>query len=161
LGLISDELGDVSVDEFKCLIQKGTPVAFVTNQFDVQRAITLSNYGFLNSAGRQLTLEPYSRFDRRQIFCFRFDNYLGAIASQDQYGMVFDVANLDHPVHCPVYAFPFHGQPNQQFEYRDHRLYSVSYGKYVTFHCEKHHFCMMDQTDSPLLIQKFGIIRGD
>jgi hypothetical protein len=161
LGLVSDELDDVSFDKFKELMNEGNPVTFVTIKSGVQSAITFSGEGFLNSAGRKLTLEPYTRSNTRQIFSFRFQNCLGAIASSHQYGMVFDVASVDHPVSCPVYMFPFHGQPNQLFQYRDRRLYSVSNGKCVTFDREKQHFFMGDESESPSLIQKFGIIQRD
>jgi hypothetical protein len=161
LGLISDEIDEVSFDKFKELMENGNPVTFVTTEFGVQSAITFSAEGFLNSAGRKLKLEPYARSNTRQIFSFRFENCLGAIAAGHQFGMVFDVANVDHPVNCPVYAFPFHGQPNQLFQYRDRRLYSVSYGKYVTFDREKQLFFMADKSESPRLIQKFGVIQRD
>jgi hypothetical protein len=161
LGLISDELSDLSPRLLEDLMVQGSPLTFVTTQYGIQSAITLSTEGFLNSAGRKLTLEPYSRSDTRQIFSFRFDHCLGAIASHHCYGIVLDVADVHEPVHCPVYGFMFHGQQNQQFQYRDRRLYSISHGKFVTFNRETKHFSMAEETRSPLLIQEFGIIRRD
>jgi hypothetical protein len=161
VGRASEELQVSSSAEIADLMQAGTQLSFIAKGLVGQLAITFSNDSFLNAAGKKLTLTPYSRSNRRQIFSFRFENCIGAIASHQQYGMVFDVAIAEKGDCSPVYAFMFHGQENQQFEYEGQRLKSVAAGQYVTFNMESGECFLAGATDSPRFAQTFGIINRD
>jgi hypothetical protein len=157
-NIVCEELPVTSTPEIAELMESGTPLTFIAKGIAGQRAITFSDEGFLNAAGRKLTLAPYSRSDKRQIFSFRFDSCVGALASHQQYGMVLDVAGWEDAGRRPVYTFMFHGQTNQQFTYSEKRLRSVAYGEYVTFDVQTGECFLADAIESRQFVQQFGII---
>jgi hypothetical protein len=160
-NVLSDELFPPSEAQLYDLMQKGTPLTFVAKGCKGNLAITFTQESYLNPAGRKLKLEPYVRSDKRQIFSFRFDDCIGAIASHGQFGMVLDAADSAAPRGSPVYVFMFHGGRNQQFEYREMYLRSCVNGKCVTFDLENRNCFLEQQLESPQFVQKFAILNPD
>jgi uncharacterized protein YfiM (DUF2279 family) len=161
IGALSEELVGPSDAEVRGLMQKGTPLTFVAHGVKGNLAIAFTRECYLNGAGMKVKLEPYARSEKRQMFSFRFDDCIGAIASHGQYGMVIDAADCNASRGSPVYAFMFHGGANQQFVYQDMRLQCCANGQCITFDLETGS-CFLDHPiESPPFVQKFAIVNRD
>jgi hypothetical protein len=160
-SVLSEELFPPSEAELFDLMENGTPLTFVAKGFKGNLAITFTQECYLNQGGRKLKLLLYTRSDKRQIFSFRFDNCLGALASHGQFGMVIDAADCGAPRGSPVYVFMFHGGRNQQFEYREMFLRSCANGQCVTFDLSNGNCFLEQPLESPQFVQKFAIMNRD
>lgn len=123
-------------------------------------AMTVVEEHFLNPAGYRIDLRAPNPRDPAQQFTFGEGEWITVIDSVKKPGMVWDVAcadNTNPPEGTPFYLFPFHGNHNQRFTYKQGRIIATQNMQAVTFVGNEYPFVMKKVCESSCSLQIFEL----